>query len=110
MKKFLVLYRMDLAAMHKMMESMSKEDQAKSMGEWTTWMQANAAQFTDPGAPVGKNMQVTGAGVSQVSNDLAGYSVVQADSVEAATAFVATGPHMKMPGATCDVMELMPMM
>ena len=34
MKKFLVLYRMDMAAMRKMMGTTSKEEQQKGMAEW----------------------------------------------------------------------------
>ena len=38
MKKFLVLYRMDMAAMKKMMETTSAEDKKKGMDEWGMWM------------------------------------------------------------------------
>jgi hypothetical protein len=34
MKKFLVLYRMDMAEMQKMMASTSAEERKKSMEEW----------------------------------------------------------------------------
>lgn len=109
MKKFLVLYRMDLEFMRKMMETSSKEQRDADMKEWGAWMQSNADKFADGGAPLGKNWQVTASGASQVSNDIGGYAIVQAESAEEAAKFVATGPHMKMPGAITDVAEIVPM-
>lgn len=109
MKKFLVLYRMDIAAMQEMMKTMTKEDGAKQMAEWNEWTKANSAIFADMGAPVGKNWRVTASGVSQESNDVGGYAVVQAESAEEAAKVMATGPHLDLPGATCDVMEIVSM-
>ena len=57
MKKFLVLYRMDMAEMQKMMASTSAEERKKSMGEWEVWMKKNMASFADSGGPVGKTKQ-----------------------------------------------------
>ena len=45
MKKFLVLYRMDMAEMQKMMASTSAEERKKSMGEWEVWMKKNMGQL-----------------------------------------------------------------
>ena len=109
MKKFLVLYRMDMVAMQKMMQETSAEDRKKSMGEWAEWMKENAAMFADSGAPVGKNMQVSSSGATQVSNDIGGYSIVQAESKEAAAALFADNPHLKMQGAIVELMEIVPM-
>ena len=109
MKKFLVLYRMDMGEMRKMMSSTSAEDRKKSMGEWEVWMKKNMASFVDSGAPVGKTKQTTKGGVADIKNDIGGYSIVQAESHEAAAALFANSPHLTMPGATVEVMEIMPM-
>ena len=58
MKKFLVLYRMDMAEMQKMMASTSAEERKKGMGEWEVWMKKNMTSFADFGGPVGKTKQV----------------------------------------------------
>ena len=47
MKKFLVLYRMDMAEMQKMMASTSAEERKKGMGEWEVWMKKNMTSFAD---------------------------------------------------------------
>ena len=110
MKKFLVLYRMDMGEMQKMMASTSAEDRKKSMGEWEVWMKKNMASFADHGGPVGKTKQASAkGGVADIKNDIGGYSIVQAESHEAAATLFANSPHLTMPGATVEVMEIMPM-
>jgi hypothetical protein len=109
MAKFLVLYRMDPAEMQKMMASMSAEDRRKSMGEWEVWMKKNMTHFTDPGAPVGKTKQVAAGGATDIKNDIGGYSIIQAESHAAAAAMLGDNPHLRMPGARVEVMEIMPM-
>jgi hypothetical protein len=47
MKKFLVLYRMDMAEMQKMMANTSAEERTKSMEEWKVWMNRNMPSFAD---------------------------------------------------------------
>jgi hypothetical protein len=109
MKKFLVLYRMDMAEMQKMMASTSAEERKKSMEEWQVWMKRNMASFADHGGPVGKTKQVAAGGATDTKNDVGGYSIVQAESHEAAAALFADSPHITMPRATVEVMEIMPM-
>lgn len=100
---------MDMEAMRKMMEETSAEDRKKSMGEWGMWMKNHMADFADSGAPVGKNTQITTGGASDMSNDIGGYSIVQAETKEAAAKLFADNPHLKLPGAVVDLMEIVPM-
>ena len=109
MKKFLVMYRMDMAEIKNYMATKTDEDRKADMAEWNGWMQENAAHFADAGGPLGKNLQVSAAGASEISNDLAGYSIVNAESKEAVAELLANSPHLKMPGATTDVMEVVQM-
>jgi hypothetical protein len=109
MKKFLVLYRMDVAEMQKMMASTSEEERKKSMGKWESWMKKNMASMADHGGPVGKTKRVAASGTTDIRNDVGGYSIVQAESQEAAAALFADSPHLTMPGATAEVMEIMAM-
>lgn len=109
MKKFLALYRMDMGEMQKMMASTSAEERKKSMGAWEAWMKKNMASFADHGGPAGKTKRVAASGVTDIKNDIGGYSIVQAESYEAAAALFRDNPHLTMPGATVEVMEIMPM-
>lgn len=100
---------MDMDAMKKMMETASPEDRQKGMDEWKTWMQSHQEIFADMGGPTGKNFSVTSSGATAHSNDVGGYSIVQAESIEAATAALAGNPHFSMPGATIDLAEIVTM-
>ena len=95
--------------MQKMMSESTPEQRKQGMDEWNQWMQANASIFADMGGPTGKNTQVTPTGSSEVSNDIGGYSVVQAENKEAAIKALAGNPHFSMPGATIDLAEIMSM-
>lgn len=109
MKRFLVLYRMDVAEMQKMMANTSEEERNKSMGKWEAWMKKNMTSMADQGGPVGKTKRVATNGITDTRNDIGGYSIVQADSQQAAAALFADSPHLTMPGATAEVMEIMQM-
>ncbi len=109
MKKFLIVYRMDMAEMKKFMSTMTPEDQKRDMAEWGAWMQKNMAHFADPGGPVGKNTEISVNGAAEKSNDVAGYSIVKGESKEAVIAMLTDGPHLKMPGSKTDVMEIVEM-
>ncbi len=100
---------MDMAQMKTLMATMTPEDQKKDMAEWGAWMKKNMAHFADPGNPVGKNTEVSASGAVEKSNDVAGYSIINGESKEAVIAMLADGPHLKMPGSTTDVMEIVEM-
>lgn len=109
MKKFIALYRMDMAEMQKMMADTSAEERKKNIGEWEIWMEKNRASFADPGGPAGKTKRVSVNGIADTKNDIGGYSIVQAELHEKAAALFTNGPHFNMPGAIVEVMEIMPM-
>ena len=74
------------------------------------WMTANQESIVDGGAPLGTTKRVDGEGVSAVKNELGGYTIVQAKSHdEAAELFDEDHPHLTMPGAWIEIVEIMPM-
>jgi len=110
MKKFLVLYMASAAEFEKMMKNFTPQQQKEGMDAWMKWMNANKASFVDGGAPLGKTKRVDAKGVSDIRNDVGGYSIVQAASAEAAAKiFGKDQPHLQMPGAWIEIVEIMPM-
>jgi hypothetical protein len=71
-------------------------------------MKKNLSSFADHGGPVGKTKRVAANGVSDTKNDIGGYSIVQAESYEAAAALFGDNPHLALPGATVEIMEIVP--
>lgn len=105
MKKFLVLYNMPTEGFAAF-ANMSDEEKKKEMEDWMRWMDEHKGVFVDEGNPSGKNQRVTKDGVSAAPNEVGGYSIVQAESQEAACSIFADAPHLVAPGAYVEVMEI----
>jgi YCII-related domain len=93
----------------KMMKNSTPEQRKKGMDAWMKWMNTNKASIVEGGAPLGKTKRVDSQGASNTKNEVGGYSVIQAESHDAATKiFGKDHPHLQMPGAWIEVMEIMP--
>jgi hypothetical protein len=59
---------------------------------------------------LGKTKRVDQAGASNSKNEIGGYSIVQAESHDAAAKiFGKDHPHLHMPGAWIEIVEIMPL-
>lgn len=84
------------------------EEQDAVMKAWTDWMAGIGTAMVEPGNPVGKSVAVGAGGVSDtVQNPAFGYSVVEADSLEAACD-MANGNPMIAGGGHVEVAEITP--
>ena len=107
MKKFLVLYMADSADFEEMMKNFTPEQQKKGMEAWMKWMGDHKASLVDGGAPLGKTKRVDSKGASDTKNDIGGYSIVQAETADAAAKlFGKDHPHLQMPGAWVEIIEV----
>ena len=85
------------------------ETLAKGMQAWSAWIARHAGQIVEMGGPLGKTKRVSAAGVADVSNNIAAYIVVEADSHEAAARLFENHPHFSIfPGDGVDVMPCLP--
>ena len=82
MSKFLFLYRGPATPM----EDFTPEQSAEQMQAWGAWMGKLGSALADPGAPFGARAAVSDNGSSPAPSDQNGYSIVEADSLEAARA------------------------
>jgi len=57
---------------------------------------------------LGKSLRVTTGGASPTTNDLGGYSILQAESKEALAETLKGHPHFMMPDGIIEVIEVMP--
>jgi hypothetical protein len=108
MKKFLVLYKASAAAFAEAMKS-TPEQQKAGMEQWEIWSRKAASSIVDMGAPLGKSLLVTTKGASPTTNDLGGYSILQAESKEALAVVMKDHPHFGMSGSSIEIVDLMPM-
>lgn len=108
--KFLALYMAPTGVFEQMMADSTPEQQKAGMDAWTDWMKAHQESIADMGAPVGATKRVTAGGVADVRNEVGGYSIIEADSHDAAAALFADSPHLHMmPEAFVDVSALLAM-
>ena len=106
MKKYFALYLVPPAEIQKMMAHLTPEQMKEMDEKWKKWQEEHKESFVELGTILGKTKRVTTAGVSDVKNDLTGYSIIQAESHEAAAQLFADQPHLSMPGASVEVMEM----
>ena len=94
MKNFLVIYytpASDMAAM----ANISDEDKAKGMEPWMAWKAKNDANIVDMGSPLmGGQSADTSGNWTASTKEVTGYSMVQAENMEAAKAIFEGHPHL----------------
>jgi hypothetical protein len=108
MSKFFLLYLAPVSAIDQMMANSNPEQMKAGMDAWMAWMKKNENALVDMGAPLGKTKRVTAAGVASVRNEVTGYTIVEAESQDAAAAMLVGHPHLNMPGAYIDVLSVTP--
>lgn len=104
MEKFLVLYLAPREALEEMMKNTNPEQGDAGKKDWANWMKKHAESFVDAGGPVGKTKRVTGEAATDVTNEVMGYSIVRAESHEAAANMLKDVPNI--PGGYVDVMRI----
>lgn len=72
----------------------TREEGGKAMAAWGQWFENMGAAVVNGGNPVGQSMTVTSAGVSGNggANPVSGFTVVRADTADAACAMAAGCP------------------
>jgi hypothetical protein len=112
MKKFLVLYLAPASVIEEWKKTdpeQRKSAEEKMQREWKAWMGSHASMFADAGAGVGKTKRVTAQGSSDTRNEIMLYAIVNAESHAAAAAAFEGHPHLQIPQASIEVMELNPL-
>jgi len=88
----------------------SPEEGETHMKKWKTWVAALGDAAVSPGTPLGKSRIVSADSVSDDGgpNAMSGFSVVKADSIEAALEMAKACPFLDT-GGTLEVAEMMEM-
>ncbi|MEP7083675.1 MAG: hypothetical protein ABI854_02975 [Betaproteobacteria bacterium] len=112
MSKFLVLYMAPVSVLDdwkKTDPTTRKEAEEKMQREWKQWMSDHAKMFADAGAGVGKTKRITTQGAADTRNEIMLYGIVEAASHEAAARAFEAHPHLQIPQASIEVMQLNPL-
>ena len=86
------------------------EEGEKGMAEWKEWAASLGAALVNPGTPVGSTKVLTRDGVSGSGSPhpIAGFSIIEADSMDQALDMLKDCPHLEYDG-TLEVSEMMQM-
>jgi len=85
------------------------EESGKYMARWQAWVGNLGKALVNPGVPFGKSKAVSSSGVSDDagSNRVTGFSIVEANSIDAAIKLAKGCPHLEH--GTMGVHEAMEM-
>lgn len=104
--KYVAIYRAPQAVIEEWMKKPEAErnaEQKKMEADWQAWKQAHASMIKES-AGLGKNTQVSSSGATPAKNDLMMYTIVEAETPEAAADIFKNHPHLMIPQATIDIM------
>lgn len=112
MKTFLAVYTGTPTAMARwddLSEAERTARQKAGVDAWHAWVAKHKDAIVDMGSPVGTTKNVSASGIADVRNNIAAYTVVRADSHEAAARLFENHPHFTVfPGDGVEVMECLP--
>ena len=80
----------------------SQEQMDAVMGEWNAWAGKVGDGMVDFGTPLAGGTRVTTEGTAPSTREVAGYSIIEADSMDAALELARRPPHQSMPGG-CEI-------
>ena len=107
MKKFLVLYEAPASAMAQMAKA-TPEQTKQGMDLWMKWKGANDKAIVDLGTPLGNGAHLKNESASKASSPVVGYSILQAESLDAAKKALKNHPHFQTQGGSIEVFEFLP--
>ena len=106
MKKFLVLYKAPQSAFEQMQKS-TPEQQKAGMDAWMNWAKKAGSAVVDLGMPLGDGRSLKGTAADAT---VVGFSILQAESMQAITKVLEDHPHLRMPQFSIKIFESFPML
>ena len=114
MKTFMAVYTGDPAVFEKYQRQHPdpedrKQMERKGMDAWMKWGEEHRKDIVENGGPLGRTKRVSKEGIKDIRNNLAGYTIVRAESQEEAAKLFRDHPHFTVfPGDGVEIMEVLP--
>lgn len=90
-------------------EDRRRAREAEGIAAWKGWVERHQGAIVETGGPLGKTKRVSQDRIEDVSNALAAYIVVRAESHEAAARLFEGHPHFTIfPGEAVEIMPILP--
>ena len=106
MARYMLVYKGEATSM----EDMTPEEGAEVMAKWMAWMGKIGPAMSDVGSPFGPGSSVVDDGSMGSAASLTGYSIVEAENMDAAVSLTDGHPYLSDGGGNyaIDVFELLP--
>ena len=97
------------AAWDALPEADRRAKEQQGMAAWKAWVDKHHSAIVTMGGPLGKTKKASQRGIDDVSNELGAFTVVRADSHEAAAKLFDKHPHFSIfPGDSVEIMPVLP--
>lgn len=81
----------------------------EGIAAWKAWGEKNQAAIVAMGGPLGNAKRIALQGIEDTSNGMGGFTIVRAESHEAAAKMFENHPHFAIfPGESIEVMPVLP--
>ena len=90
-------------------EAERRAKEREGMMAWKAWVEKHQDAIVAMGGPLGKTKKVSPRGIADVSNEMGAFTVVRAESHEAAAKLFEHHPHFAIfPGDAVEIMPVLP--
>jgi hypothetical protein len=90
-------------------EAERRSKERDGMAGWKAWVEKHQDAIAAMGGPLGKTKKVTQRGIEDVGNEMGAFTVIRAESHEAAAKLFENHPHFAIfPGEAVEVMPVLP--
>jgi hypothetical protein len=98
-----------MTAWNALPETERRAREQRGMAAWKAWVEKHHAAIAEMGGPLGKTKKVDRHGIEDISNQLGAFTIVRADSHEAAAKLFEDHPHFTIfPGGGVEIMPILP--
>jgi hypothetical protein len=98
-----------MSAWNALPEEQRRAKEREGIAAWKAWVEKHQSAIVGMGGPLGKTKKVSPGGIEDTSNQMAAFTVVHADSHEAAAKLFENHPHFTIfPGESVEIMPVLP--
>jgi hypothetical protein len=97
-----------MTAWNALSEEQRRAKEREGIGAWKAWVEKHQDAILGMGGPLGKTKKVSQRGIEDISNEMGAYTVVSAQSHEAAAKLFENHPHFVIfPGESVEIMPVL---
>ena len=98
-----------MAAWNDLSDVERKAREQHGIAAWKGWAQQHQGAIVAMGGPLGKTKKISPAGIEDIANAMGAFTIVRAESHEAAAKLFLNHPHFTIfPGESIEVMPVLP--